>query len=158
MYEWVDLRSIEKAAQALPNWDFVLVGPVRHPPALQALSAMGNVRIFPSQPSSVVREWMAGFDVGLIPFFQDEIAALADPIKLYEYYAVGIPVVSTVAWPLPKDVPPLHRPQSPADMANVIVQAMAQNTMARRDQRIAFARRNTWSHRAEQFLALLGNP
>jgi hypothetical protein len=38
---------------------------------------------------------MQRFDVGLIPFRQNQLTASVDPIKYYEYRALGLPVVST---------------------------------------------------------------
>ncbi len=38
---------------------------------------------------------MARFDVGLIPFRRNHLTASVDPIKYYEYRALGLPVIST---------------------------------------------------------------
>ena len=38
---------------------------------------------------------MGDFDVGLIPFKKNSLTASVDPIKYYEYRALGLPVVST---------------------------------------------------------------
>jgi glycosyltransferase involved in cell wall biosynthesis len=38
---------------------------------------------------------MSQFDVGLIPFQKNTLTASVDPIKFYEYRALGIPVVAT---------------------------------------------------------------
>ena len=38
---------------------------------------------------------MAGFDVGLIPFANNDVTAYVDPVKYYEYRALGLPVLST---------------------------------------------------------------
>ena len=40
-----------------------------------------------------------GFDVGLIPFRMNELTLRVNPLKLREYLAAGLPVVST---PLPE--------------------------------------------------------
>jgi hypothetical protein len=38
---------------------------------------------------------MQSFSVGLIPFKQTDLTASVDPIKYYEYRALGLPVIST---------------------------------------------------------------
>ena len=38
---------------------------------------------------------MQGFSVGLIPFLKNKLTASVDPIKYYEYFALGLPVLST---------------------------------------------------------------
>ena len=153
MYEWVDLACVARAARMLPDWDFVLAGPVRNRRDLDVFAGLSNVRVFPAQPFNSVRHWIAAFDVALIPFLQNEITSLADPIKLYEYYALGVPVVSTVAWPLPQDAPPLELAGS--DMSLAIVKAYNENSLARQQARIAFARANTWLARTDDLLAML---
>jgi glycosyltransferase involved in cell wall biosynthesis len=155
MYEWVDLASVAAAARALPGWDFVLVGPVRNPKALGVFEGLDNVRILPAQPASTVKRWLAGFDVGLIPFHVGEITDLADPIKLYEYYAMGLPVVSTVAWPLPPDAPEVYLAAADNSLAGAITAAREQDSTVRRQARVQFAKANTWSRRAEQLLELI---
>jgi len=42
-----------------------------------------------------VYETMARFDVGLIPFANNDVTAYVDPVKYYEYRALGLPVLST---------------------------------------------------------------
>lgn len=39
--------------------------------------------------------WCKGFDVALMPFVEDELAAHSNPLKVREYLAAGLPVVST---------------------------------------------------------------
>jgi len=38
---------------------------------------------------------MRDFDIGIIPFKKNELTASVDPIKYYEYRALGLPVIST---------------------------------------------------------------
>ena len=38
---------------------------------------------------------MQGFSAGLIPFIKNELTASVDPIIYYEYFVLGLPVLST---------------------------------------------------------------
>jgi len=38
---------------------------------------------------------MQDFDIGLIPFKKNDLTASVDPIKYYEYRALGLPIIST---------------------------------------------------------------
>ncbi|WPM80664.1 hypothetical protein R5W60_02800 [Brucella pseudintermedia] len=54
-----------------------------------------NIEIFPPCEHTEAMHKMAEFDVGLIPFLQNELTNSVDPIKYYEYRALKIPIIST---------------------------------------------------------------
>jgi hypothetical protein len=54
-----------------------------------------NVHCLPPVPQHQVYQTMARFDVGLIPFANNDVTAYVDPVKYYEYRALGLPVLST---------------------------------------------------------------
>jgi len=54
-----------------------------------------NIDIWPACSHNAAINEMLKFSVGLIPFKQTSLTASVDPIKYYEYRALGLPVVST---------------------------------------------------------------
>lgn len=96
MYEWFDFSLIRDAAEALPDVHFILTGPVRNKKDLHPLQHLANVEINPAIPFEKVKSEIMRFSVGMIPFKRDTISYFCDPIKMYEYSALGKPVVSTV--------------------------------------------------------------
>jgi hypothetical protein len=98
---------------------------------------------------------LASFDVGLIPFRQGPEGHHASPIKLYEYLAAGIPVLST---PMPEaeSVPEVETVGGPADMASRLDPARARRASPEfRERARARARENDWSRRARVALRSL---
>ena len=92
-------------------------------------------------------------DVGLIPFKLNDITLSASPIKLYEYYASGVPVVST---PLPEcsEVEGVFLASDVDSMSRAIDSAMrASSDPGFREIQTQFARSNTWDHRVKQIVA-----
>jgi hypothetical protein len=89
---WFDWDLIKALATAVPQATIELVGPV-HVPAPWPLPS--NVRCLPPVPQHQVYQAMQGFDVGLIPFASNDVTAYVDPVKYYEYRALGLPVLST---------------------------------------------------------------
>lgn len=89
---WFDWALVIAVAKRFPNAEIRLIGPVHEviPPALP-----GNIRLLPMLPHNEAVIAMAQFDVGLIPFKNSEVTRFVDPIKFYEYRALGLPVVST---------------------------------------------------------------
>ncbi|MCG8910868.1 glycosyl transferase [Pseudomonas sp. DP-17] len=88
---WFDWAMINKLA----NCDRVkikLIGPMFSPPQ-GALPS--NVEIYPQCTHAEAITAMLGFDIGLIPFKQTKLTDSVDPIKYYEYRALGLPVLSS---------------------------------------------------------------
>lgn len=90
--EWFDWDWLIALARNRPDNVVRLIGPVFSPPVRQLPS---NIGILPPCNHASALEAMSNFDVGLIPFKQNQLTAAVDPIKYYEYRALGLPVVST---------------------------------------------------------------
>lgn len=89
---WFDWDWVIALARKRPEDEVRLVGPVfTHIPR----TVPGNVKIFPPCDHRAAMEAMSEFDVGLIPFKKNDLTASVDPIKYYEYRAIGLPVIST---------------------------------------------------------------
>lgn len=89
---WVDIEILEYAAKKRADWNFVLIGPIHAP--LGQLKGLPNVIILGTKPYSVLPGYVKSFDVCLLPFKEDELLEYIDPIKVYEYLAMGKPVVA----------------------------------------------------------------
>jgi hypothetical protein len=89
---WFDWEWVTALAAARPRDAVRLIGPVFSPaPA----GLPGNVEMRPPCSHRAAMSAMQEFDVGLIPFKKNDVTASVDPIKYYEYRALGLPVVST---------------------------------------------------------------
>jgi len=89
---WFDWEWIIQLAYSRP-YDFVhIIGPVFNS---CGMTLPKNIKLFPpcSHKDALVR--MLSFDVALIPFLKNELTSSVDPIKYYEYRALGLPVIST---------------------------------------------------------------
>lgn len=88
---WVDIDLLYYLAETHPYWHIVIIGEsyaedfTNAPPNLSYL----GVKSYNNLP-----HYLAGFDVAIIPFLDNQISQGTDPIKLYEYTAAGLPVVS----------------------------------------------------------------
>jgi UDP-galactopyranose mutase len=92
--ERMDLDLIAAVADARPDWTVVLVGPiVKIDPS--ALPQRPNIAYLGSKPYSALPNYLAGWDVALMPFAINESTRFISPTKTPEYLAGGRPVVST---------------------------------------------------------------
>jgi glycosyltransferase involved in cell wall biosynthesis len=92
----VDVDLLQQAVMALPDYVFIFVGPIKqHVTSNQAIRNRPNVVFWPAQPHTAVPATIAAFDVCLIPYRRNPYTEGLSPIKLYEYLAMGKPVIGT---------------------------------------------------------------
>lgn len=92
--DWIDYALIARIAREYPQHNVTLVGPLKRglkPPELEGLN---NVHLLGRKRPDQVPAYLKGFDVGLNPFQKVGIAEKVNPLKVYEYIAAGVPVVS----------------------------------------------------------------
>jgi glycosyltransferase involved in cell wall biosynthesis len=92
----LDADLLEKTALSQPDWHLILIGQW-HPERinLNLLLKLPNVHYLGWQPFARLPALLNGIDVFLIPYVLTEMTKYISPIKLYEYLAVGKPIVST---------------------------------------------------------------
>lgn len=92
----VDLPLVEALARRLPDATVALVGPVHLDGAeRRRLEALGNVFFTGPKPYADLPSYMRAFDVCITPHLVTPFTESLNPIKLWEYLAVGKPIIST---------------------------------------------------------------
>lgn len=89
---WFDWSLVFDLAEANPSLCVRLIGPARVVPRGHMPR---NIELRPAVDHVTAIESMQEFSVGLIPFKRTDLTASVDPIKYYEYRALGLPVLST---------------------------------------------------------------
>jgi glycosyltransferase involved in cell wall biosynthesis len=95
--DWVDLDLVAAVARARPAWHVVLIGDSTVD--LAPYRGVANMHFLGRKSYDELPAYCRQFDVGLIPFKVNELTRAVNPIKLREYLAAGLPVVST---PMPE--------------------------------------------------------
>jgi glycosyltransferase involved in cell wall biosynthesis len=90
---WIDLQLLEHLATERPEWQIILVGPVLV--NTKKLQTFSNVHILGKQSYHSLPAYLASSEVALNPYLLDSVAENCSPLKLYEYMAAALPVVST---------------------------------------------------------------
>jgi hypothetical protein len=148
---WLDYCLIEELAKALPECQFVYIGPVYDErvtvPQAPNLHWLGMV------PYNLLPSYGRYFDVAIIPFLPGRIAQTTSPLKLFEYFALECPVVvqADMNECCAFDV---VRPASGAsEYASQIRQALASDRDERTRRRLReAAETNTWEVRASELV------
>ncbi len=154
--DWFDIDCVEQAARANPEYRFVLVGRVDHAP-IRRLESLPNIEFTGEVAYDRLPEVCSKFRVGLIPFRLKALTLAANPIKLYEYFSCGMPVVSTALPEVERMGDLVYVARTPAEFAEAVREAMLENDPARRSRRLAVAARENWAARAETLAAAFPN-
>jgi glycosyltransferase involved in cell wall biosynthesis len=91
--DWVDLQLIRHVADAFSGGTVVLLG--NSTADLKPLEGARNIRFLGRRPYADLPRYARAFDVALMPFKVNELTLAANPLKVREYLAAGLPVVST---------------------------------------------------------------
>lgn len=148
LQDWVDLELVEELARARPAWSFVLLGQIMVD--VEALRRLPNVHLLGRKTHAELPAYCKGFDVGIIPYRRQARMEFVNPIKLREYLAAGLPVVST-------SVPEVVRygarcaiADTAPDFARAIEVALATGGAEARRLRAAAMANESWSARVAE--------
>ena len=92
--ERFDIDLIRQAADAKPDWHFVLIGPIIKIDAA-TLPQNNNIHYLGAKSYDELPQYLSGWDIALIPFAINESTRYISPTKTPEYLAGGKPVIST---------------------------------------------------------------
>ncbi len=151
--ERMDLDLLDGIAQARPDWQLVIIGPVTkiNPNSLPRRS---NIHYLGSKSYSELPHYLAGWDVALLPFALNESTRFISPTKTPEYLAAGKPVVST-------SICDVVRPYGHQDLVHIAdsVEAFVEKAELAMQQsqqvscKIALRANRAWRDRVDAFLA-----
>ncbi|PQP33882.1 glycosyltransferase family 1 protein, partial [Desulfobacteraceae bacterium SEEP-SAG9] len=96
---WIDFDLIYNIALEHPEWNLILIGPSQL--SIDILPKRKNIHYLGPIDYEELPNYARCFDVALIPFKINELTVSVNPLKLMEYFSLGLPVVST---PLPEVV------------------------------------------------------
>jgi len=91
---WIDRDVILELSTQYPLWQFVFIGPRADNGFLDPVFSRPNCHWLDSQPYEILPGLAAQFDVCWMPFCQTDLTEAINPVKIYEYLALGKPVVA----------------------------------------------------------------
>lgn len=94
--DWkIDFGLLVEVAKKKPEWDIALVGSIygEMSSTYKELIRLSNVKKVDAVPFEEIPQLLQQFDVGLLPYLNNEYNQGVFPLKFYEYLASGLPVV-----------------------------------------------------------------
>ena len=95
--DWVDYELIKRTAEYFKNGSVILIGKIAvdAEKKIKILDNVPNIHFLGRKPYEELPSFCKGFDVALNPFAINELTLAANPLKVREYLAAGLMVVST---------------------------------------------------------------
>lgn len=155
----INLNLLHQVAVEKPDCTLVIIGglfPGHDTMSMKKLAQLPNV-ILPGRIAfDQLPNWFGGADLCLLPYVTGDQAKYRSPLKLYEYLATGLPVVST---PHPEvNAFEAHVAiAEPAAWTATIDAVLQQDTAEKRQTRLLLAKENSWEVRVTGMLNAVQN-
>jgi glycosyltransferase involved in cell wall biosynthesis len=154
--ERLDVAALETIARGDPSWQVVLVGPIQPGDVdEERLRALPNIHLLGGKSVSQLPGYLKGLDVALIPYRLNELSRNIFPLKLFEYLAAGLPVVSSALPELEPYRGTIGLATSGEEYVGLVREALRDDSEEARRSRIALAEKNTWEDRVEEISRLV---
>ena len=152
--EWFDWELLYEVAKLKPDFNFIIVGPLKVEPSI-TIPRPRNIHTLGKQPYSEIPNIAAHSDIGIVPFRNCELVSGVSPIKIYEYLAAGLPVVSTWWRELEVEQLPILMAHNAQDFAKGLEIALAYSNQDKKNIQ-EYARTCSWEHRLNAILQYSG--
>jgi glycosyltransferase involved in cell wall biosynthesis len=152
----LDYALLRHCAQTLPDVQFEFIGRVPDPELVKTIAALPNVSFLPPRQPDALPPLLARLRAGIIPFVCNDHTRTIYPLKINEYLAAGLPVISTPFANLDDFAGIVALADTPDAFAAAIRQALSDTDPARAQQRVDMARQNSWAQRAVEWEAVIG--
>lgn len=155
----IDLDLIRRVVTAHPSWNFIFVGPVDKQYVYpDDFNEFGNIHFTGPKPQQELVSYLQHADIGWIPFLKNELTRHISPLKLNEYLAAGLPVVTSTFAPF-NDPANLLFQFSESDQCSVQINRALQSnkTDGIKSKRQKEASRHTWEQKTDEWITILSN-
>jgi glycosyltransferase involved in cell wall biosynthesis len=159
----IDWSLVSEICECRPDWSLVFVGPLYGcgevaTRAVCKLAKRSNFHLLPAVDESEMPAYISALDVCLIPYRALEGNLGINPLKLYQYLAVGRPVVAT---PLPSIVAFRDVVQccetTDQFVAAIEEQLLSMDDPVKKQTRQNRAKEFDWQNIADKQLAIINN-
>lgn len=151
----VDFALIEELARSNPPWQFVLIGASfghddRSREAMRRCEGLSNVHFLGMKRPSQLPAYMAALDVGVMCYLRGSWCEYGYPLKLHEYLAAGLPVVSVDLPAVEEFSDLILMAKGASAWAASIREALEMNSEPCKSARREVARQNSWDLRVDR--------
>ena len=154
--DWFDAELVRSVAASEPDFRIHLCGAVSSRKVNRVLEDAENVFFYGEIPYVDVPSFLEGMDVLVIPFRIIPIIESCDPVKFYEYSAVGKPTVATLLPELERASDLVFFASTPDEFSRQIRNACEKGRDPDFQDRLKnYASQNTWTQRCDELVDVL---
>ena len=146
---WCDLELLDQLALNFSDCSLLIIGPLYN---VRNIPLRPNIHWLGYKSYEELIYYASYFDVGIIPFKQNDMTAAVNPIKMWEYMAMGIPVVTTALPEAQKYCEELYYSSGRQEFINNVRLGLKQENWVKCERRMTLAQENSWKARAEKML------
>ena len=150
---WIDCKLIANVARIRPEYNFVLIGDCKVD--VSELRKLPNVYMLGRKPNGSLPAYCAAFDAGLLPFDDGPMTRTVNPIKMYEYLAAGLPIVSTPMPEAERFAGPIRIVHTADRFAQACDEVLESNHADRRRQISRVVESESWLSKVELLSAII---
>jgi glycosyltransferase involved in cell wall biosynthesis len=147
---WLDVAALDAAVRAAPELTIRIIGPNE----CRYVPAHPRIVLCPPVPHAKLAAAVADADAFVLPFKLTDLTRGVDPVKLYEYIALGRPVLSAY-WPGLDRFREFVTFYEGADQFSRLIAERALPETAPAERRAEFLARHTWTARVSAMAHIL---
>jgi teichuronic acid biosynthesis glycosyltransferase TuaH len=155
---WIDYPLLLALAEARPDINILLIGvdydgSIHH----SNLTNRPNIYVLPPVPYADLPKYVSRADIFMVPFLLNELTHCTSPIKLFEYMAMGKPIITTGMRECRKYRSVLIGENQEDFIQKVALAEKLRNDQKYKDLLLREAEENSWASKAKTLLDFLSS-
>ncbi len=152
----IDLALFRDAVSQCLGWNFVFIGSMHKGDEIRELETCGNVHFLGVRVYEQALRYIRHFDVAIVPHLDNELTRHMNPLKLYVYHSLMVPVVSTAIENIGNFGEFVRVARSPQEFAHAIDDCLRNDPLAMDRPRLRkVLKENSWPERVMRVLELI---
>ena len=152
----IDLDLLMTVAAERPDWNLVFIGSMHRNADIYELDRFRNVYFLGVRPYDQAMRYIRHFDVAIIPHLDNELTRVMNPLKLYVYFSLYVPVVITRIANADDFGEFTQIGHTPRAFIERIAYCLDNDIFSGKEERIrALLKANSWEDRVASVLALI---
>lgn len=151
----IDVGLVDHIAETRPDWTIVLIGSAHAGEAVLRAGRHPNVKILGPRRNDDAKRYIRAFDVAIVPHLDNVMTRSMNPLKVFVYCSLGVPVVSTELANLDELRDMITTATDPSDFVRAIEVAIERGRQPLTDEQLALLHANSWPIRASHAQELL---
>jgi glycosyltransferase involved in cell wall biosynthesis len=153
----IDWELLHKVVTELTDYQFIFMGPANESENALQLEKHDNVRMLGVVPYNEMIRYLGEIDVAMVPHLRNSLTEKMNPLKVYNYFAAGLPVVSTDIANLGLIGPSLHKANNAEEFINQIVAAVSSPVDTNSALWKSAMQNISWSDRVSKIIDVMDN-